>query len=448
MGTSGVSSLFSGNSRFAVDFQQIIDRSVAIASLPMQQMQAQQSQLAQERSALAALEGKFTALRSAVQQIESSLSNLAASVSNSAVASASASGTAMVGTYELEVVSIGSQTLSLSAGGLNTVTDPSSQNISSSSSFTLRVDGQDYEIRPAANTLSALAEALNSAGAGVEATVVNVGSGQTPDYRLSLRASKLGPVSVQLNDGSQDLLDTLASGTLASYRLQGQQGDPITTDSRTVTLAPGLSVTLLQAGTATITVRRNLTGLSAGLSALASAYNSALQELDQHRGQQKGALQGSAVVQTLSAALRSLAGYRAGEANRSLEELGLSFDQNGLLSLDQAALESRAGSDWAGVAEFLGATSSSGFLKSAADALNGLLDADSGVLPSTVKGISNEEARITERISAEQERIDQLKEHLQARMAAADALIASMEQQAKYFKSLFETMMSSWQTRY
>ena len=75
------------------------------------------------------------------------------------------------------------------------------------------------------------------------------------------------------------------------------------------------------------------------------------------------------------------------------------------------------------------------------------MDAESGVLPSTVEGISNEETRITERIAAEQERIDQLKEQLQARMAAADALIASMEQQAKYFKSLFETMMSSWQRR-
>jgi len=447
MGTSGVSSLFSGNSRFATDFQQIIDRSVAIASLPMQQMQAQQSQLAQERSALAALEGKFTALRSAAQQIESSLSNLAASVSNSGVVSAAVSSGAIVGTYQLEVVSTGSQTLSMSAGGLNTVTDPSSQNISSSSSFTLWVDGQSYEIRPAANTLSALAQALNSAGAGVEATIVNVGSSQTPDYRLSLRATRLGPVSIQLNDGSQDLLDTLASGTLASYRLQGQQGDPITSDSRTVTLAPGLSVTLLQAGTASISVQRNLTGLSAGLAALANAYNAALQELDQHRGQQKGALQGSAVVQTLSAALRSLAGYRATEGNWTLEELGLSFDQNGLLSLDQAALESRAASDWAGVAGFLGTSNSSGFLKAAADELNGLLDAESGVLPSTVEGISNEETRITERIAAEQERIDQLKEQLQARMAAADALIASMEQQAKYFNSLFETMMSSWQTR-
>lgn len=447
MGTSGVSALFSGNSRFATDFQQIIDRSLAIASLPMQQMQAQQAQLAEQRSALVALEGKVAALQSAVQQIESALNNLAASVSNSGVAGASVSSAAIVGTYELEVVSTGSNTLSMSTGGLNTVTDPSSQNISSSSSFTLWVDGQSYQIQPGANTLSALAEALNSAEAGVEATIVNVGLGQTPDYRLSLRASKLGAVSLQLNDGSQDLLDTLATGTLAAYRIQGQQGDPITTDSRTVTLAPGLSVTLLQTGTTTVTVQRNLTGLSAGLSALASAYNGAVQELDQHRGEQKGALQGSPLVQTLALVLRSLAGYSTGQGQGTLEELGLSFDQNGLLSLDQAALEARAGSDWAGIKEFLGASGGTGFLKAATEALNGLLDSPSGVLPSTKEGIFTEEARISERISAEQERIDQLREHLQARMAAADALIASMEQQAKYFKSLFETMMSSWNAR-
>jgi flagellar capping protein FliD len=64
-----------------------------------------------------------------------------------------------------------------------------------------------------------------------------------------------------------------------------------------------------------------------------------------------------------------------------------------------------------------------------------------------LQGLSAEQTRLEERIAAEQERIDQLRQNLEARMAAADALIASMEQQAKYFQGLFESMMSSWRNR-
>jgi flagellar hook-associated protein 2 len=447
MATSGVSSLFSGNSRFATDFQQIIERSVGIASLPLQQIQNQKSQLGQERAAVASLQTKFTALQTALSQIQSSLANLTVSASSPGVASATVGAGAMTGTYQLEVISTGSYTMSLSADGLATVTDPATQNISSASSFTLWVGGEEYEIHPAANTLNALAEALNASGAGVEATVVNVGSSGAPDYRLSVRATKLGDLAIQLNDGERDLLNTLANGTPASYRVQGSQGDPIISDSRTITLAPGLTVNLLAPGSTQLTLQRNLTGLSAAMSALAGAYNGALQELDLHRGQATGALRGSSLVQVLSSVLRDLGRYRPESGWGSLEDLGLSFDQNGLLSVDDAALQARAQTDWAGLAAFLGDGSASGFLKSAGDALAGALNSDSGVFPSTLQGLSAEQTRLEERIAAEQERIDQLRQNLEARMAAADALIASMEQQAKYFQGLFESMMSSWQNR-
>ncbi|MCS6954415.1 MAG: hypothetical protein NZM33_16340, partial [Bryobacteraceae bacterium] len=44
------------------------------------------------------------------------------------------------------------------------------------------------------------------------------------------------------------------------------------------------------------------------------------------------------------------------------------------------------------------------------------------------------------RIAAEQERIDLLEKNLAERMAAADALIAALEQKVRYFNTLFEAM--------
>jgi hypothetical protein len=47
------------------------------------------------------------------------------------------------------------------------------------------------------------------------------------------------------------------------------------------------------------------------------------------------------------------------------------------------------------------------------------------------------------RIAAEQERVDQTRARIEAQIAAADALIATMEQQVNYFNGLFEAMRAA-----
>ena len=52
------SSVFSGNSRYSADFQAVIDRTVAIASLPISQLNAQKTSLSDQPTALTGLDGK------------------------------------------------------------------------------------------------------------------------------------------------------------------------------------------------------------------------------------------------------------------------------------------------------------------------------------------------------------------------------------------------------
>ncbi len=61
---------------------------------------------------------------------------------------------------------------------------------------------------PPTNSLNALAQAINTSGAGVSATVINLGSPSAPSYTLSLQSTALGNIPIQLNDGTQDLLTT------------------------------------------------------------------------------------------------------------------------------------------------------------------------------------------------------------------------------------------------
>ncbi|HSW50843.1 MAG TPA: flagellar filament capping protein FliD [Bryobacteraceae bacterium] len=441
MSSSSTNSIFSGASRYAGDFQQSISRAVAIASLPKAQMENAKSTLSSQSTALSAVNAKFAALQSALAGVASTLETYNSSSSDATVASAGVSSGALEGTYEIEVVDIGSYTSSMSKDGLAAVTNPSTQNISAASTFTLTVAGEEFEITPKGQTLSELASAINASGAAVEATIVNMGPTSAPDYRLSLRGTDLGEVSIQLNDGSGDLLDTLSTGSLASYRVNGQPAGPITSDSRTVSVAPGLSLTMLKAGSTEVRVSHSVASVSSALSNLASAYNAAVDELDKHRGTDAGALEGFSLLRTLSDSLRLLSGYETGGGGLgSLTSLGLIFSDDGKLSLDTSVFSSATDGQFEALSEFLGSASTGGFLKHASDLMDGLKNSTDGIITSELDSLQAQMKWQDARIAEEQDRIDQIEENLIARMAAADSMIAALEQQVRYMTGLFEAM--------
>src|SRR5579872_537607 len=129
---------FTGSSTFSSSFQQVLTRAVQMASLPMQQLQANVNDLTNQQSALSQLETTFQSLDSAVQGIGMAAGgSTSASVSNSSAISAVTTSSTLPGTYSIQVDGLGSYTTAMSRAGTPPVTDPTSQNISSASSFTL-----------------------------------------------------------------------------------------------------------------------------------------------------------------------------------------------------------------------------------------------------------------------------------------------------------------------
>jgi len=438
---SSNSSIFTGSSRYSSDLQQVLTRAVKIASLPLNLLNNQLSTLQSRSSALDSLDGKFSSLLSAVQGISTAADSTTASVSDTDVVAAHSDPAALPGTYSIHVVSQGAPTRAMSLGTLPTVTDPNTQSITTSSSLTLTVGGTPVTITLTNTTLSALADAINASGANVTANIINLGSPSAPNYKLSLQTTKLGNIAIQLNDGSQDLLSTLSTGSEAQYQVNGQPATPISSDSRTVTIAPGLTVDLLQSGDADVVVAQSSSAQVNALSAFVTAYNASVDELTANRGQGGGALVGDPIISTLAQSLRSLAGFTGGSgAAQNLTDLGLTFDKAGKLSFDQTVFESVAAAHPNDVAAFLGSPTAGGFLKSAIDTLNGLEDPINGIIETTRASAQTQIDHQNQRIEDEQSRIDALTKDLTGRMAAADALIASLEQQVNYFTTLFGSM--------
>lgn len=441
MGTT----FFAGSSTYSAQLNQEITHAVAVASGPLNQLNSSVAALQSQNSELTTLESDFAGILTSLQGLDQANNGggLAASVSNNSVATAILDSAAAIsgGTYDLNVIKAGSPTTTVSDSTLPTVADPASTSISSSSSFTLTVGTSTYTIDPSANNLDALAQAINTSGAGVNATLVNIGSPSAPNYLLTLQSTALGDVDIQLNDGTNDLLDTVGTGgEAAQYQVNGQPSTPISSTTDTVTLAPGLTVNLLAPGDTTITVASSSANAANALSSFVSAYNQAVSELNNNFGSAGGALSGQSVILALQQSLHGLASYSGGSgAAQSLADLGIGFNQTGQLTFDQAQFSNVASSNPGDVAAFLGsAESGTGFLGSATNILNGLGNATNGVFEASSSAIQQQITTDNAQITAVQAQVAQVQSQMTAQMTAADSLIASLQTQATYFQNYFQ----------
>ncbi|HLY19877.1 MAG TPA: flagellar filament capping protein FliD [Bryobacteraceae bacterium] len=434
---------FSGMSNYSQDLNNAISRELQIASLPIQLLQNNVNTLNSQSSELQTLSGDFAAVQSAISGLSSAAGNLlSASVANYNVATATVGSNANAGSYSLEVDNLGSYSDALSLDALTKVTDPTKQSISTGKSYTLTVAGQQIHpsIVPQGSSLNALAQAINGANAGVQATVLEVGSSTAPDYRLSLQSAQYGDVSMQLFDGTQNLL--AASGPAGQPVQYTVNGKAVSSGSRTVTLAEGLTVNLTGTDVGaptTVTVAPNAAGMGYALQSFVSAYNATITELNKNMGQSGGPLAGQSIVYELTNSLQGLANYASGGSQiPSLAALGVNFsDTTGQLSFDQNVFDSATSAQPAAAVAFLGSPTGGGFLQAATNALSSISDPVSGSLTGDVTTTQSSITKTNTQITTQEAQVTQLQTNLTNQMSAADAMIYSMQQQSTYFQQMF-----------
>jgi len=441
MGTTPVT--FNGSSSYAADLQQTITHAVDIASIPLNQLNRNVTALQAQATEIGYLQNGFNLLQNAIKSLTAGVNGggLSASVADDTIASANlvSSSTINAGTYSLNVINAGSPSVSVSNTGLPTVTDPTSTSISTASSYTLTVNGSTLTITPVANSLNALAQAINTSGAGVSATVINLGSPSAPSYTLSLQSTALGNIPIQLNDGTQDLLNTLSTGTQAQYQVNGQPATAISSSSSTVTLAPGLTVNLLHTGQTSITVANDPSAASTAISSFITAYNATVDELATNRGTAAGPLSGQGIVFSLGQTLRGLVGFTGGAGSvTTLADLGVTFDGKGHLAFDQEQFASVAAANPGDLASFLGNGKDSGFLAAASSIIDGVTNPSNGIFQAQQATIQHRIDADNLEISDTQDRINTMQTQLTAQMSAADALLSKLQSQVSFMTQLFQ----------
>jgi flagellar hook-associated protein 2 len=441
------STIFAGTSRYANDFGAVINRSLSIAGLPLVQMKSVRAGLQDDSSAMESLQQKLSSLERAVEGLNDATgmkSYWTSATSGSAVKQTIGPGV-LPGLYSVKVTNLGAYSSGRSDGAQK-VENPAAEQISTKTAFTLMLgDGSDPFEFSAAN-LNEMATAINNSGRGVTATIVNVGSGSL-DYRLSLQSKELTDISLSLTETETgtELLNIGAAihGENAAYELNGV-ATPVYSTSRNITIAPGLTAELVSQHSGEdrtdITVRRNADSVKNALTAFLNAYNGVVDEVNLHRGSNGGALAGNSMIGAISQSLAEIVGYSGDSGARArFADLGLESDDQGKLSLNGDTFDTAA-VDFSTIEDFLGGPAAGGFLQAATSILDSFLHDETGALNLEIRSLKDQISAQDERMSTEQERLDQLEQHLNERLSSADALIAMLEQQVVYITGMFESM--------
>lgn len=226
---------FSGISS-GIDTESIISRLLQIEAIPIQRLQIRQQQLGSRQNLLNQFKSRLTALSGAAAGLNSAstFNPISATSSKPEVATIAGSTSSVAGAYELKVSKL-AQSHKISS----TAQASASEALNLSGSFT--VNGKGVTVA-ATDSLTAIAQKINSAGAGVTASIIDGGANNA---YLTLSASASGEVGkIQIGDANGTLAQTLGltSGAAAIREPIAGGGTSVAFSSSSTALASLLNI--------------------------------------------------------------------------------------------------------------------------------------------------------------------------------------------------------------
>ncbi len=272
--------------------------------------------------------------------------------------------------------------------------------------------------------------ALASGGAGSFSVDASAG-----DTRLTL-----DPTAILNSDTPPNFTSTTTAATFdtAAASNANDGGQTVTSSANVITDAiPGTTLTLLSEGSAKIDSHSDTTSVSKPISAFVDAYNKlndSLKQLTNYVGpgsSSNGPLLGDSNVQTIISQIKQTINSHVSSAGNvnSLNQLGITFDKTGVLSLDNTKLNSALSADLTSVTDLFTSTNGvatqlntkiSQFLDS-----KGSLSTEQDTLNKTLTQLTADTNTVNTRLAATQKR-------LQAQFIAMDTAVSQFKNTGTY----------------
>jgi len=395
-----------------------------------------------EISAFGSLRSAFDGLRSALTRLRSGDTSEArkATVQAEAAFTATATTSAAIGTYSIEVIARASAHKLASAAFATAETAVGTGHLTiASGDTTLEVD-----IDAEHATLQGVRDAINKAaqGKGVAATIVQADDGA----HLVLSAAATGAgnalrITASGGDGglaafayappAASTMQQLQAAADARIKVDGFERSSPTDSIGDMIQGVTLTVTDAAPGTVkTLTVAADTSVLRTAAKSFVSAYNASINTIGSVTRYDAGtkvaaALNGDALMRGVNQDLRS----QLGNAVSDLKALGITIEANGTLKLDDAAFDAGMAKDPAVARRLF--TSDDGLAAKLQASMERLLAGD-GVLKSRDDNLTRRSKSIADQRTALDERMSQLEERYRAQFVALDELMTKMQSTSSY----------------
>jgi len=304
-------------------------------------------------------------------------------------------------------------------------------------------------------TLSELAQAINSDDNGVQASVTNQGTDESPSYILLLKSEQTGAGNKRITNldatglcaGETTEAEEAQAGADASFSLDGV--DYIRSSNSVDDVLEGVSIELNGTGDAQLEVGKNSQSVVQGVTAFVQAFNNAQAFIDKSteynpEDETSGKLLGSALVNSVDTKMsRSIFEPISGTADSAyqyLSQVGISFNRQGRLELDAAKLQEAVANDAQAVEKlFVGDDGAAGRL---ANNLTAYTDDRDGILTYKMDSIDSQIKDLNTDIDEAEEDVRNYLERMVTQFTAMENVVMKYQSVQDQLKSITESWKS------
>ncbi len=441
-----------------LDVQTIVSQLVQADSQPLTDSQTKISNYNSELSSVGQISSALSSLQSAVTTLSSGsfLQQFKASSSDSTVAGVSTSSGGIAGTYQLNVSKLAQsrQLVFDQTSGGQAITSATAALSGAPSSLTFAVNGTSTTVQlnngsNGTESLQNISDAINSSGAGVNASVVQYNG----NYSLVIASNNSGSanafsITAGGTDSGSTSGNTLAglgqSSTAASesYAAGDAQltvnGVNVSSSSNSVSgVISGATVTLQKVGSASITMAQDSSSVASSLQSFVDAYNQVRSSTNSaYSGSMKGDSSILSIQNQLISVLETpVAGADPVNSYAYLAQVGISIQKDGTLKLDQTAFNKALSNNPTAVANLFGNSASTGFADRFNTAVNDLLGAN-GIITTKQTSINQNITDETNHQQALQTRLNTERTSLLQQYTSLNSALSAMQQSTNNLASL------------
>lgn len=475
-----IMSISAGGLISGLDTNSIIDQLLTLQQKPIVKLQQQEANYQVELSAYGSMRGILDSLNSAMEGLDSvsNLTNFSATSGDTDFFSVSADGNATAGSYDVTVQQL-AEAHKLTSGAFT------EGELVGEGTIHIKVgtsDTVDIEVS-ATDTIDDVAQAMNDAEAGVQASVIFDGT----NYFLSFAAEETGEDNV-INLTVTDTGDSNSTDTNGLSRLVYDVSDPdpdnhITNLSNTQDAADsiitvdgvadihrdtnvindvieGVTITLEDVhadlvgpppDSTTLKVSRDMDAVVSKITSFVDAYNEALELFEAYQSYDQGTetagvLLGDATTNSIRNSLENLVTGTVPdvESFSRLADLGIALNTEGRLEVDSSTLNNAFDDHFDDVLQFFTQSTegSEGFAVRMVDTLDAALHSTTGTLAARTDGIQDSIDGIEDQVERIEMRNMAWETRTRAQFNALELLLADYQTTGNYLSQQIAGMQN------